>query len=393
MSALPDSEFSAPRAHDFARLLPPAVAVGAVLLGSYWRLLNVETALLFGDEFHSLRDLAMGYRHVFTNFSSTGSGMALPIIQRILGDLWGLNHWTIRIPALLGGIATLASVYPIARRWTGESAAAVATLLVASCPLLIFYSHFGRSYTLVAWLCLLLLLLLQRIVDGERASLARCAGCALLTAVLPYVQPISLGFVLPVFGGAAIALWMEAPRRREAVAVVLALAAGGLACLLIHLPAWASLSQYLSFATTWDYFGDFGFWDVAALMAGSRWGAVVALALLLLALGAMLARYRLRRLPLVLGCLGPCLAVAVVRPFGDPYAFARYAIPSLPFACIAIGWLAAVAVRRAIAQSPAREIGALALGAVLAALLFASGPYGVRHTADGPHANTYITMF
>jgi hypothetical protein len=367
--------------------------LGGVLVGIYWRLHGVGTSLLFGDELHSLREIPNGYRYLLTHFSPTGSGMALPIFQRALGDALGLNHWTIRGPATLGGIATLASTYPIARRCVGGTAAAVATLLVATSPLLIFYSHFARAYSLVTWLGLLLFVLLQRIVDGDRANLARCAGCAFLTALLPYVQPIWLGFVLPLFGGALIALWMEAPRRREAGAVASSLAAGGLACLLLHLPARRSLSQYVSFATTEEYFGGFGFWDVATLMAGSRGGAVLALVLLLLALAVMVARYRLSRLPLVLGCVGPVVALAVIRPFGDPYAYARYAIPCLPFACIAIGWFVVVAVSRAIPSERGREVGALALGATLAALLFASGPYGVRHTTDGPHGNTYITMF
>ena len=162
-----------------------AVLAAAVLLGAWWRLAPVGSAFLFGDEFHSLRDLSHGWHFVFTNFSDTGSGMALPILLRALGEAFGYDHWTIRMPAYLGGLATLVCVYPIARRQVGENGAAVATLLVATSPLLIFYSHFGRSYMLVTCLCLLLLAVLQRIVDGEPATRSRCAAAALLTALLP----------------------------------------------------------------------------------------------------------------------------------------------------------------------------------------------------------------
>ena len=45
--------------------------------------------------------------------------MALPILVRALSDLFGINHWSVRLPALVGGIATLACIYPIALRWVG----------------------------------------------------------------------------------------------------------------------------------------------------------------------------------------------------------------------------------------------------------------------------------
>ena len=117
MAEAPRSE--AARARDAAPRLRLAAVLGALIVGSSWRLAPVGDAFLFGDEFHSLRDLSHGYRFVFTHFSDTGSGMALPILVRALGDLFGFNHWTIRAPAFVGGIATLVCVYPIARSWVG----------------------------------------------------------------------------------------------------------------------------------------------------------------------------------------------------------------------------------------------------------------------------------
>ncbi len=49
---------------------------------------GVGTAFLFGDEFHTLRDLPRGYRFLLTHFDNYGSGMALPLLQRVLVDLF-----------------------------------------------------------------------------------------------------------------------------------------------------------------------------------------------------------------------------------------------------------------------------------------------------------------
>lgn len=369
-----------------------AAVAAALIAGAGWRLGPVGGAFLFGDEFHSLRDLAGGYGFVFTHFSDTGSGMALPILVRALGDLFGYGHWTIRAPAYVGGLATLACCYPVARRWTGAAGAAVATFLVATSPLLIFYSHFGRSYMLVTWLCLLLWKVLQDVVDGAPAGPGRCAACAGLTALLPYVQPVSLGFALPATAGACIALGWDR-RRRGALALAASAFAGGVATLAMHAPARASILAYLRFQGASEYHAGFAAVDVAALLVGSRTAALAALVAVPAALGAALARRGASALPLVLGSLGPAAAVAIARPFGGPYAYARYLLPAIPFVCVLLGDAVAALARRGVAAERPREVAVLAAGALLAAALFAVGPYGPRRTPDGPYANTYITMF
>ena len=152
-----------------------ALLVLALLLGSYWRLAPVGSALLFGDEFHSLRELRRGYADIVSSFSPHGSGMALPLIQRALADLVGLDHWTIRAPAFLASLAVLFCTYPIGRRMFGSSPAAIATALVAASSIQIYYAHFGRAYAMMSLLLLLLVGVLQRALDLGNASLRRCS--------------------------------------------------------------------------------------------------------------------------------------------------------------------------------------------------------------------------
>jgi hypothetical protein len=369
-----------------------ALVAAALLLGTSWRVAPVGTAFLFGDEFHTLRDLPRGYRFLLTHFDNYGSGMALPLLQRLLVDLFDASRWTIRLPSLAAGIATLACVYPLGRRLVGAPAAAVATLLAAVSSLLIFYSHFARGYALVAWLSLLLVFLLQRIADGERAGLVRAGSCAALAALLPWVHLAALGFVLPVFAGTLVVLWRAPGRRREAAVLLGALAAGLAAALLLHVPAWTSLLTYWNRTSGSDYFGEFGVLDVAALVFGSRGSGVFVIVAVPLALAALLMRHGLRFLPLALGCAGPGLALAAVNPFGDAYAYARYAIAAVPAACLAVGWGVAYAMRWTGLGEAGRELAVLGVGALLASLLFVGGPTGTRRAPDGPYANTYMGL-
>ena len=115
-----------------ARPLPETRLAGVLLasfllVGTALRLMNVGPALLFGDELHSLGDMHGGYPQILTHFSSTGGGLALPLLQRLLLDFFGDGHWSVRAPAWLAGLALLYLTFPIARRQAGEAAALVAT--------------------------------------------------------------------------------------------------------------------------------------------------------------------------------------------------------------------------------------------------------------------------
>jgi hypothetical protein len=359
-----------------------ALVLAALAAGAWWRLADVGPALLFGDELHSIRELPRGYAALFTTFGATGSGIALPLLQRALSDLFGLGHWALRLPAYLPSLALLFSMYPLSRTIVGAGGAAVATILVAVNPQLIFYAHFGRAYALVACLAFILLVLLQRAVRRGEAGGATLLLGAALTAALPYVHLTALAFVIPIYAGAVVAL-VARGKARSAWGLAGSLAAGCVATALLHLPARDSIRPFVEAKLGQEYYGSFGLLDVAALLVGHRVLATVMLTVLTVLLAAIVLRERVGRLPLVLACVSPAIALCVVRPTGDAYAYARYLIVCVPAVCLLFGWGIAVLAARWTA----------AAGGALALVLLAAGPYGFRHTAGGPHANSYIDMF
>ncbi|HIF97453.1 MAG TPA: hypothetical protein EYQ54_10590 [Myxococcales bacterium] len=379
--------------------LPNRLLLGCFLCaGSILRLMDVGPALLFGDELHSLSDMHGGYPQILSHFSPTGAGLALPLIQRILLDLFGDGHWSIRAPAWVAGLALLFLAYPVGRRHVGESAALAATALVAVAPLLVFYSHFARIYSLVALLCLLLYDRLQNYVEGARREPNRKTRPGMdvvaLTALLPWAHPTALGFVLPLYAGALIALLSRSERTpgrfwQAAGRLAPALALGGVICALAYWPARESLIAFLSEKTQAEYYGGLGPLDVASLITGNRTGAIALAILAGAGAVAMLRESGGRHAMLLFAALGPPLAVALVRPYGDAYAYARYLMPSVVPLCLLVGFGLSRGSQRIQRAGPSAV--PLAGGAIALTLGFV-GPLAPQHPRPVQHANTYLSM-
>ena len=384
------------------------VLIGALALGALLRLVEVGSALLFGDELHSLRDMHGGYLQLLRTFSDTGAGMLLPLLQRVLIDAFGASHWTIRAPAWLAGLGLLLVSYPIARRHVSEGVAVGVTALVAISPILVFYAHFARIYALIALLCLLLLAWIEALlaraqqvspapVSSDPVWSVRDWGVLVgVTALLPYAHPTALGFVLPVFAAAiATALW-SLSRPRLALRFATALAIAGLLCLAAHAPASASLEAFVNNKTTTPYPGSFGVLDVATLLFGGRALAWAALALGLAAAGGLVVQRGARALPLLAACAGPGIVIALVAPYGDAYAYARYALPSLVPCLLLLGrGVDALLARFADAAAPRISTLSSAASAGLALALYLTGPLGpgaLVRAQHAQHGNTYLAL-
>lgn len=369
-----------------------AVLSAGLATGACWRLRPVGEALLFGDELHSLRLAERGYGAILTTFSATGSGMALPLLQRVLTDLFGSDPWTLRAPAWIPGLLLLAWVLPALQRLHGRAAAAAAALLVAVNPMLVFYAHFGRSYALLALLCFALWVVIERALQEGALLRRREVAVAVLCALLPYIHLSAGWFTIPVVVAGTAALFLETRDRGAAVRLARAGAAGSVFAGMLHLPALPSFAAFVHTKTTQEYFGSFAPLDVAALLVGTPALAPAALLLTLAALLAFAVQRRHRALPLVTACLAPPLALAILRPYGDAYAYARYLIAVVPPACAVLGWAVQDLACRSVAAPHARDPATLAVGAALALAVYASGPLLRAESLYGPHANTYLNL-
>ncbi len=60
-----------------------AVLGAVVLFGAFQRIVCIDGVFLQGDEFHSLELLPRGYLEILSTYDMRGSGVALPLLQRL----------------------------------------------------------------------------------------------------------------------------------------------------------------------------------------------------------------------------------------------------------------------------------------------------------------------
>ncbi len=359
------------------------LGVVAVAWGGYLRLRGVQGNLLFGDEFSSLPLLSLDYGSIVSTYDRFGSGLALPLLQRLGSDLIGLGHWSLRLPALLGSLGAIAAGWWLAEKDT-PGAGGAAALLLALSPFHVFYGHFARIYGLLALGALLLLAVSVRVAAEPSPGTRHFAALAVLGAGLAYLHLTAAGLVASLFGGLLTVL-LTTPATRSRVAPLLVAGAGaGVGALLLYGPALHSLIEFVRIKTAQASEG-FGLLEILSLVVSSR---PVGLALLGLAMVGLLLALRRRdpySLLLATGVIGPALVLFAVRPYGDAYAYARYLMPSLTFLCL---W----AVRTATALLPSGWPVPI-LAPLIPALFFAVSAAGEGWPARvGPHGNTYLDM-
>jgi hypothetical protein len=376
------------------------VALGLVL-GVWLRAKPLAGAFLFGDELHTLPLLKLDAIGLLAHFDAYGSGLALPILQKATVAVFGTGLPALRavafLPSLLliwavGALASQASEAPHRR-----AAAAVAALWVATASLFVFYGHFGRSYSLATLLCVGVLFRCVRAMghagEEDRQEARRDVVLIALLGGLACWAHLSSVFFLVGVGVGVVACAM---RTKGVAGLVRAPAVHGLAAaaalaLVLHLPAHEGLLSFVGRKGEQLYYGDFGAMDVLRVLVGSNAGAWASLALLPWAVWSDVRARGWASAPIVTATCVPPLLLAVVTPFGDAYAYARYLMPTAAAGAV----LVALASVRLGARLEARFAPAPSLlpGVVLAALLFWLGPLGPGAPRLDRFANTYLALY
>ncbi len=361
------------------------VLVLLLALGTGLRLRHAATAYLDGDELHSLPTLDYPYQRVVRTFDYEGSGVALPLLQKLSVDIVGHSLLALRLPALVPSLLTLLLLPVLCWRLLGPGPALVATALLSVNGFHIFYSSFARSYGLVVLLALLVLWLAARMLDDAPASRRDVTALAVAAGLLPWAHLTSLPFVAAVLAALLVARWL-AVGPRAVRPVLLASTGAAVVMAALYLPALKRVLEVAGLKAAERYEGAFDAIDVVGLLAlGHRASGWALLALLVAAAAVVVRLEGVRRLPLLVGALAPIPLVFVVRPYGDAYAYARYAIPALPAMILLIG----AASRHASGRWGTPRIWAM--GALATALgLAALGP--LRAIDDGPFAMSYLAL-
>ncbi|HEX6383072.1 MAG TPA: glycosyltransferase family 39 protein [Anaerolineae bacterium] len=307
-----------------------------LLLATFLRLHRLETQSLWNDEGNSAR---LSERSIPLIIEGTASDIHPPLYYLLLHgwrELLGASEFSLRAVSAFSGIATVAVTFTLARTVTGYPSpviAAVAALLAAVSPALVYYSQEARMYSLLGFLATLATLLLIR---WWQATLA---ARSTLILVVVYVLCVVAGLYTHYFFPAVllahnliVLVWLIRGARLRSNHLVISWVVMMSTTVLLYLP-WLPtfLEQSGSDPTGRPPFLDF-------LAASVRWlafGATVKpdtiywslLAVALLLGGGVLAGYRGAVVGVVTGAV-PLLvmfAAGLVRP--EFYKFLVVAVP------------------------------------------------------------------
>ncbi len=131
-----------------AAMLAALAAVASVVAGVVLRLWGLADQVLGGDELHAVRvALAQPLSAVLTTYQLADACIPLTALDRWLLDHGvALSEMWLRLPVLTCGLAALAAIPALARRYLEPAARPILWALVATSPLLVLYSRIARSY-------------------------------------------------------------------------------------------------------------------------------------------------------------------------------------------------------------------------------------------------------
>ncbi len=334
--------------------LAVAVLFGIVLLGASLRFIGLGHQSYWYDEISTVDAIVGTPAHVFSSLKLTE---ATPPLYYLLGWGWrhvfGVHEFGLRSLSALAGTATIPLAWAAARELGRARAGLVAAALVATNPMLIWYSQEARAYALMAFLAagsLWLCLRARRELTG--AHMAAWVACAVLLLLTHYFG------VFVVAAEAGLLVWVGRHRLALVTAALLPIALTGVLELILFAgdqksgrPTWIASVAITS--RLGDVLHELGTANAGLISSNSsaphwHWGLVALVGLVVLLVGCFVAGdRRLLRLSLVpltiaLATVGVpfLLGAGPVDYFKDRNLIAAW----LPFA-VAMG-VAAAAIRR-----------------------------------------------
>ena len=358
------------------------LVLASVGYGIWLRLTGLGDMPLYGDEYHGARVTSRLARTIFFTYDSYGTHVALPLLQRFSSWLTSPGIVPFRAPAVIAGVLTLAVLFPVGRRLVGAPAAALATLALALSPVHVYYSRFGRAYSITILLGLLLLALLVRAEARGWRGKRLVASVVALAALTPWVHLSSAGFVAGL-GLAAIGLGWARGGFRSALRPLLVFAGAAVLCLVLFLPVFEQVIDYVTKLPPARKSRPESPLGIMTLLAGGAWAGVVWLVAVPVAVVLFWRGARPRAALLAAGILGPVAFLLATRPHGMEYAYARYLLNGVPLMLLLLGWL--------MVRCLGSGLG-VGVGAALSIAVYLLGPQSPLAPPPGAFANTYLAM-
>jgi 4-amino-4-deoxy-L-arabinose transferase-like glycosyltransferase len=377
--------------------LAALVAVGAV--GAVARIAILGEPMRYDEAFTVLNYVGQSVGFITSHYGVPNNHILYSLsahgVWRIAGD----HIWTVRLPALVAGIALIPTVYLAAVRLYDRRAAAWAAGIVAGIAPLVYLSANGRGYVPGIALSIAALWLAARLLEARGRSVQLWLAYVVCCALAVYFVPTMAYAVATVTAwAAAVALLRRAAWTASAFVLATAVAAGldvALYSAVLGARGWDAIPALGSggrpapggVASAYDL--------VDAAWASWNRGAPHPLDWLVTAgfLASLVLHRRLARHPVPLAVPAALVALGVygvdrAAPFPRSWTYL------LPLYAIQAGAGLSYAAECALRRRPRSAILALTLPVALAAALAIGALHaGDRGDVDGPQTDNDIVGF
>lgn len=152
---------------------------------------------LWLDEIATLvSDMRSPPSDILTHYRSANQHVLNSLLGNLSIRLLGESAWTVRLPAILFGVATVPAFFALARRVTGRREALFGTLFLAIAYHAIWFSQNARGYSAMIFFTVVSTTLLLRRLDGRNGSRVLDWSLFALCGALGMLSLLNYAFVL-----------------------------------------------------------------------------------------------------------------------------------------------------------------------------------------------------
>ena len=179
--------------------------VVVTLIGVVLRISYINGPMAWDEALIAEWTHSWGFLRIAADYHNPGNHILYHLVVAVSTMLFGPEPWSLRLPALISGIALIPATFLTASALLSRGTALITAGLVAGSPFLTLYSVESRGYMLQCLLVMLLLWLLVRLAESPSRRLTLAAG--IVGGLALYTLPTTI-LVLPgLYVGAA--LWVR----------------------------------------------------------------------------------------------------------------------------------------------------------------------------------------
>lgn len=191
-----------------------------VLLGFAIRLAGLTAQSFWRDEVDALRFSAAPLASLLSSFTRPGwNGPLFYVWLRFWVALVGRSEFAVRYLSLALGVLGMALLYRLGREWFSPRVGALAALLTASSPYMVWYAQEGKMYALLCILAIGTLLVYHRAVNSGRTHLWLVVVLLAWSTALVHVVG---ALIIPLMAALLVVWWPVARRHWRKASLALA---------------------------------------------------------------------------------------------------------------------------------------------------------------------------